>query len=766
MQEVRALQDVGQFTQSIEELREILAVSPDMPEANYRLGAALVQTGDPSRAVWALQKASESSDFAIPAGLLLASTHFAVQDHEEAIRAANRVLEIDPDRLSALQLRAKANLGIHQLDDALADVERLIELQPDDYMSRAIYASVLWDLGRGEEAEEAHRYLKQLGEASEDPALRPRACLAPAMFARDYKKDDEEARALYLECIERYSTNAFLISEVMRFLDSIDDADAATDLIRTSVEKAPENLSLRSTLADRLSSQGDEAGAEAVLVAAADTFGSAAAWNLLASYYRKTRDSEKALAAIDKVIELTGGGAGELRFTQADVLVDLGEYERAKEVVKSLDEPVYATLIRGRIQLAEGDPEAALESFEKGIRHWPNNAGARHLAGVAAYEMGDRERAISELREAIRAQKPFDPARRLLARIQFERGNFQQAANIAKRLGTRPGSVMEPDDHILLIRSLTGARDFEGARKAAAAFGEVPGQEAAAIVEVAQIDTAENGPEAAVATITGSGVDLTDPANSFALLTLIENLLALDRDAEALAKVDAAVAAADGEAEFLALRGRVLMAMARSDEAGAAFDKALELDPENSMSLGGLAVIAGTAGDFAKATELYDRAAEHSERNDPNFAYSAAQLTLQQGDRAGAKERMRAVSRKFPSHAGSRNDLAWMLAEDGEDLDTALSLAQEAQRLDPSPDILDTLGFVHLKRNDGPAAVAAFEKAYAARPDSPYLRMHLGMALAVAGEAERARDLLQSAANTEGFTEAKTAKRELAKLGR
>jgi hypothetical protein len=40
------------------------------------------------------------------------------------------------------------------------------------------------------------------------------------------------------------------------------------------------------------------------------------------------------------------------------------------------------------------------------------------------------------------------------------------------------------------------------------------------------------------------------------------------------------------------------------------------------------------------------------------------------------------------------------------------------------------------------------------------------MALAMRGEDERARELLQSAADTEGFTEADVAKRELAKLDR
>ena len=95
MAEVRALQDVGQFTASIEELREILAIVPDLPEASYRLGVALVQTGEPSRAVWALEKAAESREYAIPAALLLATAHFSGQNFEATVAAANRVLELE-----------------------------------------------------------------------------------------------------------------------------------------------------------------------------------------------------------------------------------------------------------------------------------------------------------------------------------------------------------------------------------------------------------------------------------------------------------------------------------------------------------------------------------------------------------------------------------------------------------------------------------------------------------------------------------------------
>jgi tetratricopeptide (TPR) repeat protein len=764
MQEVRALQDVGQFTESIDELREILAISPDLPEANYRLGVALVQTGDPSRAIWALKKAGESQEFAVPAGLMLASAHFTVNDLEESIRAADRVLEINPERLAALQIRAKANLGVHRLEEALADCERLIELMPDDYQNRAIYATVLFEMGRGEEAEAAHDFLKEMGEASGDAALMPRACIAPAVFARDFTKDVEKAEALYRDCVEKYGTDGFLINHVMGFLDAIDKRNTATNLIRMAVDKAPENLSLRSNLANRLRNEGDEKGAEKVLVEAAETFGSAAAWNLLATYYRRTHDSEKALAAVEKVIELTGGGGDELRFTQADVLVDLEQFDRAEEVVKTLDEPVYATLIRGRIQLARGEPAAALESFEKGIRHWPNNPGARYLAGVAAHELGDWERAVSELREAMRADKAQVQAAQLLARIYYDRGDYQQAVNFSSASVRRSKEAREPADFVLASRALTKLGEYEKARNTATSLGELPGQKAASVAEIARVARAQEGPQSAVDTIAKSELDLSDGANAEALRVLVDNLHALDRGREALAKIDAALERDPETASLHSIRGTVLSRLNRDDEATQAFETARDLDPKDATALAGLAILAGNAREFAKAVELFDLAAEYADEGMSAYSYSAAQLTLQLGNEADAMERLRTIVRMHPGHAGSRNDLAWLLAEGGGNLDTALSLAEDAQRLDPSPDILDTVGWVHIKRGEGAAAVSVLEKAHKQQPDSASIRYHLGTALAMAGDAERAREMLKSALDTEGFADVDAARRELAKL--
>ena len=762
MAEVRALQDVGQFSASIDELREILAIRPDDPEASYRLGVALVQTGEASRAVWPLQKASESPDYAVQASLVLASAHFSNGNFEAAVAAADRVLEIDPDRLVALLMRAKGNVGAGKLDAAMADTERLLEATPDDYNVHLMRSTILADSGRLDEAEAANYRLREIGEASGDPSTAPRACLVPAAFAKDTRKDFDKAEALFEECLEKYPANAFVIGEAIAFYDEIGKPERATELIRKAAEQAPENLSLQASLASRLESTGDAAGAEKVLLAAVESFMSAGAWDLLANYYRRAGQSEQALEALEKVIDLSGDPNDRLRFIHADLLIDLDQLDRAEKVAKELEEPTYAKLIRGRIQLEHGDAKSALDSFEQGIRNWPNNAGARYLAGMAARQLGDYDRAISELREAMRIDNAATEAARVLARIHFQRGEWHDAINSARVAVRRPGGKTA-DSLIVSVRSLIAIKQWEDARTTAKALIQLPDGEAAGTAELAGVERAAAGPAQAIAVIRKSKLDLADPDNEVVLRALVENSFAADKGADALAAVDAALSKHPDRGSLHELRGYVLGRLDRSDEAKGEFANALELDPKNAEATGALATLRGRAGDRTGAIELYDAAAKLSEAPEP-YSYLAAQLVLAVGDTAGAEARLRAVIRADPGNVGARNDLAWLLAEKGTDLESALALAQAARRLDPSADVLDTLGWVHLKRGETRQAVQTLEEALEKRPDSPSIRYRLGIALDEAGEEPRAREMFQAALAAGAFPEAEAARRELAQL--
>ena len=763
MAEVRALQDVGQFNASIDELREILAVSPDLPEATYRLGVALVQTGEPSRAIWALEKASESPEFAVPASLLLASAQFGSGNYEATVKAADRVLAQDKDRTVALQLRAKGNLGAGHAQEALVDAQRLIELSPDDYSSQLLWATVLTDLDRIDEAKAAHDKLKEMAIASGDPAIAPRGCIAPALFARDQLKDTKRAEELFDDCVERFPTNSLVTGEATRFYDQIKQGEKATRVARRAVEEAPEDLSLRSALADRLRRQGDAAGAEQVLREAAESFKSAAAWNLLAGYYRTQAQPEKALEALDKVAELSGGGDDQVRFTQADVLIDLGQLDRADELAGKLSEPTYARLLRGRILLERGDAKGALASFDEGIRAWPNNAGARYLAGQAAMKLGDYDRAVSELREAVRVDNSATEAAHLLLRLHYSRGDYQEAVRFGKVAARRRGARLE-DIFVVGTRAYTALGAWDDARATVAQLAALPGHEKVALLELARVERRASGPEKSVAVILAAKLDLSDPANQDALELLVDALLASEKNADALARVDAALAKQPDSAGLHRLRGDVLARSGRDADARAAFERALALDPKLAPAVAGLATLLAEQGDLAGAIARFDEAAKLTDSGS-GYAYSAAQLLLGQGKGAEAEVRLREIVRLDASHAGARNDLAWILAERKQELDLALRLAEEAQRIDPSAEVLDTVGFVRMQRGEAAAAVTVLEQAVQAPGSTPSIRYRLGLALSQSGDTARAKQTLKAAIDAGSFPEAADAQRELARLG-
>jgi tetratricopeptide (TPR) repeat protein len=759
---VRTLQEQGKFEDSIAELDQVLAKEPGNAEANYRLGLALVQTGEPSRALWPLQAAAESSGYETSAGVLLASTYFQTQNFDEAIRAADRVLAADPDREAALRIRANANVAARRLEAAYADTSRLVELYPKDYGVRALHATVLGELGRLDEAEKAHAMLKEMGDQSDDPDFRNRACLAPAIFANDVLKDAAKAKELYEDCASRKPTDTVVLSHLADYFDGIGKPERGTTLWREAVAAAPEKLDLYQGLATRLQAVDQPDAAEKVLLDAADHLGSVGAWNLLASFYRSRREPHRALAAIQEVDKLTGSGDERVRFMLADALIDVGDFDRARSVADSLSRADYAQLLRGRILLTQGDPAGALAEFEQGIRSWPNNASARFLAGLAARDLGDWDRAISELRESVRANNAETDAALELARIYYERGQYEQAAAFANQALQGRGGANQPDPYAIAARAFTALGQTERARKSIEAL-EHRGYTNAALRERMAFEARVSSPARALEIADKSRLDFTDGAQIELLEQIVDLSIEAKRPGAALTRIDHALERSPKNPRLYDFRGIALAALGRDADARAAFERALELDPASARANAGLASLRVKAGDKKTAIELFDRAYQQEPR-EGDYGYAAAQLVLESGDEAAAEKRLREIVRRHPAAVGARNDLAWLLAQHHQELDFALELAVEAQRRDASPTVFDTLGWVHYQRGEYADAVTALEAALARENDSPSIRYRLGRALQQAGNPERARQMLQAAVAAGDFPEAEDARRQLAQL--
>jgi tetratricopeptide (TPR) repeat protein len=191
----------------------------------------------------------------------------------------------------------------------------------------------------------------------------------------------------------------------------------------------------------------------------------------------------------------------------------------------------------------------------------------------------------------------------------------------------------------------------------------------------AELVALKRGPAGAIESIESTQLDLTDPANRVALRMLVTSQGEQGEHAQAKDRVRNALAAHPDESAFHALQAQVLLAAGDGAESvGAAFERALELDPANAPALVGMAQLAAQRGDLAAALAFYDRALAAQDL--PETALAAARLQRDSAPEA-AIARLVTLLEQHPRESGASLELARLLLEQGE-LERALDFARRA----------------------------------------------------------------------------------------
>jgi len=767
--EARLQQEIGSFKESISTLQSVLDDVPDHPEANLLLGSAQIATNQPALAIWPLEIAGRTPEFADSGDLALGAAYLRLQQFDSALQAADRVLTRNTEdadvRQTAITIRASAHLSSHNWDATIEDVDRLLALEPDSSEALAIMAQAFMGAGRTDEAEATMQRLWNSPTVGNTSAAARAGIALAKLYA--YEKDDMAGAEKILEgLMERFPQNGGVLGFVTDFLRHTNRPDIAGNLLCDALERDPGDMNVRSKLAAHLSAEGDTEEAERLLVEATELFDSPEAWLTLADHYRAGGRYEEALVAFERILELVPGASDLLRFRHADLLADGGELDRSEAAANDIQGDAYRNVVLGRVAYLRGDYSEALSLLDAGLKEWPNNAGARYLAAKAAIALGDLDRGISELRESVRVGIAETNAAVELAWLYLRMGKPASALTL--------GSLMVDDEDfrnspqvgnavVILGRAQWEMGNKKVGRQQAVRLAEFEGFEEASVLEGARFEEIDEGPAAAARFITASSLDLTDPEHETSLRQACEYHVNAGDHADAVRLAEAAAKAHPDAAGFHDVLGRVLVSVGRGNEAIASFNRAIELDAEHAPAIEGQASLRLAGGDADGARDLFDRATE-ADASNASYPYQAAQIELSAGRVAGAESRLREALRRDPVHAHANNDLAWILAERGEALDQALALATRASEMDASAAVFDTLGWVNYRRGAHAEAVAALERAHGLDAGSPSIAYRLALALVELGERDRAEALFREALAGDAFPEADAARTELARL--
>jgi tetratricopeptide (TPR) repeat protein len=194
------------------------------------------------------------------------------------------------------------------------------------------------------------------------------------------------------------------------------------------------------------------------------------------------------------------------------------------------------------------------------------------------------------------------------------------------------------------------------------------------------------------------------------------------------------------------------------------FEEATEKAPRFFSALYVAGELQATMGNFDRALSFYNSAFQV--QNDMGLAIKIGLLYEMKNQFADAAKMYEKAIELSPENFIGYNQLAWLYAKQGRNLDQALTLAAKADKLQPgNASIQDTLGWIYYQKKEFGKARPYLEAANNTNPDDPTILYHLGAVYHASGQTAKAKEVLGKAlAKSNSFEGAENAKQLLLEI--
>jgi len=693
----------GKFNEAVVEYRNALRRDSRFGEARWKLAETYEKQKNAAAAfreyVRAADLLQDRADVQVKAGTYL----LVAQQFDDAKTRAELALKRDPRNLDALILRANAMAGLKDVSGAIRDIEEALKTDPTEGRIYSTLGTLRLIQGERPEAEAAFKKAIEVSPTSIEARLALANFYWSATRFADVEKVLTEARAI-----------------------------------------DPAHLMLNRMLAAFYIGTRRMKEAEAPLKTLAERSGDTRAQLALADYYVGVQRPADAVPTLQQLTRDTATFApATLRLAQLER--DGGRRQAAVQLLDSVikKEPrnVDALITRASWQLYDGDRTAAIATAQQATTLDPGSARAQFLLGQALSGTPDTAGAIKSLTEALKLNPRIVSAQIILSRLQLATGNKDAAVQFATQ--AKKAQPANPDAQLALARSLLAQGNTQQAEpEVRALIAKYPDHPRSHNL-LATLLLAKNDPAGARA---AWGRALAKDPNS---IEALEGLLALDARANALpaavTRIEQRVATNPGNASLQMVAARTYAAAGQTANTEKALQKVLSVQPDNLDAYLLLGRAYAREKRLDEALAQFDAAARRDAAQ-VGAATMAAMIVQAQNKTAEAQKRYEAIVAAHPDASVAANNLAWMYAENGGNLDLALQLAQSAKAQQPdSPAINDTLGWIYYKKNLAALAIPPLEASLAKSPNNASYRLHLGLAYAKAGQMAKARETLEMA---------------------
>jgi tetratricopeptide (TPR) repeat protein len=464
-------------------------------------------------------------------------------------------------------------------------------------------------------------------------------------------------------------------------------------------------------------------------------------------FYSRMRDYDKALSVFADGYKRGGPQANDYRVRMALIQIASGRRAEAMNTVQAVltEDPknISALSLRATLELESGDPgktQQAVTDLQSLLSRQPNNPVVHYNLARAYQAKGELDAAKLQYQEAMKRPR-FFAAQLGMAQVNLAKREFSQASEAASAaLKTDPSSLLAM---AIKANAQINAGNLSQARtdleQEIVKFPESPDLQ----FQLALVNFAEKKlPEAEKLFRKLLEKYPNDPRLNFATADV---LLRAGRGKQALELLQAQLQKAPNNQS---MRYAVASTALRSGDlktAESEYRKLIEVQPKGFELYVRLGETLRQQGQVQQAIEMLRRGQALA----PTNAMANLQLAMTYESAGMRREALPLYENVLKTNSNdplALNNLAFLLAEDGRDLDRALTYATRAKQQLPKEDnVSDTLGWVYLKKKLVDNALPIFKDLVKRNPDNSQYRYHLGMALYLKGDLPGAKQNLQAA---------------------